>query len=110
MKKLTTSITIATPETDHPTRNVWHGTPRFASYADAEVWAKDHTQGAQQTFEHQGSGDGPISYGETTYERASGGVETVPVDLNVDPCRPDAVMEKHLEDIKAAFVNAAPAA
>lgn len=109
MNKLTTRTTITTPDADHPTRNVWHETPAFPTFADEDAWAKAHCEAARQTFEHQGSGDGPITAGESTYERASGGMETVPLDLNVDPCRPDAVMEKHFEDVKAAFANAAPA-
>ena len=107
MNTLLTLITIDVPDNDP--RQLWHATDRDPGDADDFAWAKRHTQDARQTFEAQGSGDGPIhSGGKTMYRKTDGTMATVAVAL-VSPARPDGCMEQHLTDLDAAFATDVPA-
>lgn len=106
MNTLTTLITITVPDADP--RQLWHRTDRDAGDADDYAWAKRHTQGARETFENQGDGDGPITFGETSWKKTDGTMATCAVAL-VTPARPDGCMEQHLADLNAAFATDVPA-
>lgn len=107
MNTLTTRATITTNDLDNPTRNVWHETQREAQDADNDGWAKRHCQAATQTFQQQGSGDGPITVGKTTYARASGG-GLHEIDVDLTEAHPDGCMEAHRYAITDAFAIVAP--